>query len=485
MNLTKRLWWALPVILLPLLLMAWTAQQSWRANHDLETAEIMRQWIATSDDTLLAKLSARERNEVIRPEDRAHSFQRQIDRVDADAGSLHLRAWLGELAYWLAVAALLAGIGTWLKIRIDAWRARLSQDFLEQRLARSWHVLGRCLIGYTGLLVGALGLALLYEISWGYSNFKQGGLSALIIVLSMVSMICAGVVMIDRLRRQWTVLESPSSSFLGRTLSLQQAPAVWAWVRSLAEQVGAPTPDHLVVGLDQSFFVTSVPVVLQPSGQALHGRTLYLPLTALCALSQAETAAIIGHELGHFRSQDTERSSALAAQFGLMCAHYASLTEDDGPPPWLERPALWMAGQFLEQFERAVQHWSRVQELAADRVGAQVAGTQVFGQALLRIIALDEALPQVLAARGGDNLLQAWQGHLREHPLVLDEQVLQHALAHPFDSHPPTALRLRELKVKADAELLATATRVPSEEDRRWFEGLLGAQQAPRRGASA
>ncbi|MBJ9978380.1 M48 family metallopeptidase [Pseudomonas sp. S75] len=465
--------------------MAWTSQQAWRANRDLQTADIMRQWIDAPDDALLAQLSARERNEVIRPEDRARDFQRQIDQVDADAGSLHLRALLGELAYWLAVAALLAGIGTWLKIRIDAWRARLSQAFLEQRLARSWHVLGRCLIGYTGLLVASLGLALLYEISWGYSNFRQGGLSALIIVLSMVSMICAGVVMIDRLRRQWTLLESPSSSFLGRTLSQEQAPAVWAWVRGLAEQVGAPTPDHLVVGLDQSFFVTSVPVLLQPSGQALQGRTLYLPLTALCALSQAETAAVIGHELGHFRSQDTERSSELAAHFSLMCAHYAHLTDNDGPPPWLERPALWMAGQFLQQFERAVQHWSRAQELEADRVGAQVSGPQVFCQALLRVIALDQALEPMLASRGGTNVLQAWQEHLRLHPLVLDEPVLQQALAHPFDSHPPTALRLRQLRVEPDGELLAAATRIPSDNDRHWFESLLGASHTPTQGARA
>ncbi|WP_437879895.1 M48 family metallopeptidase [Pseudomonas sp. LRF_L74] len=476
LSLTRRLWWALPVVLLPLLLMAWTSLQGWRAGNQLEKAAIMRQWNAAPDDALLARLSARERNEVIRPEDRHADFLRQIDRVEEDQGALQLRQVLAGLGYWLAFATLLVGIGTWLKIRLDAWRARRSQAFLEQRLAHSWHVLGRCLVGYTSLLVGALGLSLLYELSWGWSNFKDAGISVLIVVVPMVSMIGVGLVMVRRLRQQWSWLEMPSSSFLGRTLDEARASALWAWVRTLAEQVGAPVPDHLVVGLDQSFFVTSMRVVLQPSGQILEGRTLYLPLTCLCALSQVETAAIIGHELGHFSSRDTERGSELAARFSLMCAHYSSLGGAAGPPPWLERPALWMAGNFLQQFERAVQHWRRAQELVADRAGARLVGPRLFSQALLRVIALDEALQRMLVAHRGDNLIHAWLEYLRHDRLILDEQALQQSLPHPFDSHPPTALRLRQQNVTLDQDLLTAATRVPSETDRRWFERLLGAQ---------
>ncbi|WP_411958828.1 hypothetical protein ACK56M_17785 [Pseudomonas sp. s4] len=47
----------MPVVLLPLLLMAWTSQQGWRAGSQLEKAAIIRQGNAAPDDALLARLS--------------------------------------------------------------------------------------------------------------------------------------------------------------------------------------------------------------------------------------------------------------------------------------------------------------------------------------------------------------------------------------------------------------------------------------------
>nr|WP_199777918.1 M48 family metallopeptidase [Pseudomonas palleroniana] len=421
--------WALMLLLLPLALMGWASVQGWRADEVLREAQV-------------------------------------IDPV-----WIRVRQALAALAYWLALAALVAGPATWLKLRLDAWRARQSRDFLYDRLLLCWRALGHWLVAYTALLVGALALSLAYELSWGWSHFKAGGWFMLLVAVPVLGVLWAGCLLIKRLRQQWHVLERPSSAFLGQTLGRDKAPALWAWIAQLAHAAGAPVPDHIVVGIDQSFFVTSVDVALQPAGERLTGRTLYLPLTYLSTLSQAETASIIGHELGHFSSRDTERGSAIGAQFSLMCRHFSSLSAEAADPAWIERPALWMTQRFLHHWHLAVHHWGRAQELVADRVGGNIAGERLFCQALLRVIALDAEINRLLAEHH-PNLIQALAHHLRHTPLRLNDAVLDHAIAHPFDTHPPTVLRLQQLGVVLDDALLAQATRVPTEHDRHWFSEL-------------
>lgn len=430
--------WALTMLLLPLALMGWASVQSWRADEVL----------------------------------------REAQGIGGDYAWLRVRQALAGLAYWLALAALVAGPATWVKLRLDAWRARQSRDFLYDRLFLCWRALGQWLVAYTGLLVGALAVSLLYELSWGWSHFKAGGWFMLLVAVPVIAVLWVGCLLIERLRRQWHALDRPSSAFLGQAMGRDKAPALWGWIEQLAHTAGAPVPDHIVVGIDQSFFVTSVDVALQPAGDLLTGRTLYLPLTYLSTLSQAETASIIGHELGHFSSRDTERGSEIGAHFSLMCVHFSFISAGDADPAWIERPAIWMTQRFLHHFQLAVHHWGRAQELLADRVGGNIGGERLFCQALLRVIALDAEINTLLSERH-PNLIQALADHLRRTPLRLNEAALDHAIAHPFDTHPPTVLRLQQLGVVLDDALLAEATRVPTEHDRHWFSQLTQASSAP------
>jgi len=426
------------MLLLPLALMGWASVQSWRADEVL----------------------------------------REAQGIGSDYAWLRVRQALAGLAYWLALAALVAGPATWVKLRLDAWRARQSRDFLYDRLFLCWRALGQWLVAYTGLLVGALAVSLLYELSWGWSHFKAGGWFMLLVAVPVIAVLWVGCLLIERLRRQWHALDRPSSAFLGQAMGRDKAPALWGWIEQLAHTAGAPVPDHIVVGIDQSFFVTSVDVALQPAGDLLTGRTLYLPLTYLSTLSQAETASIIGHELGHFSSRDTERGSEIGAHFSLMCVHFSFISAGDADPAWIERPAIWMTQRFLHHFQLAVHHWGRAQELLADRVGGNIGGERLFCQALLRVIALDAEINTLLSERH-PNLIQALADHLRRTPLRLNEAALDHAIAHPFDTHPPTVLRLQQLGVVLDDALLAEATRVPTEHDRHWFSQLTQASSAP------
>ncbi|WP_256994724.1 M48 family metallopeptidase [Pseudomonas tolaasii] len=479
MSLLRRLSWGLAMLLLPLVLMGWSSIQSWRADSTLEEAQVMRQWLASPSEELRLKLPQQWRTTPVISDDSLREYlQRDVARADADQGSLHMRQVLAFLGYWLAVAAVMAGAAAWVKLRLDAWRALRSRDFLYDRLVLSWRALGQWLVVYTGLIVGALAIALLYEVSWGWSNRQNSGMVILLVVVPLLVMLYLGVLLIGRLRRQWQDMEAPQSGFLGRSISRASAPALWAWIEKLAAITRAPVPDHVVIGVDQSFFVTSVQVALQPSGQLLTGRTMYLPLTFLSTLSQEEAASIIGHELGHFSSQDTERGSEAGARFSLMYMHFLNISAVDDMPLWIERPAIWMTWRFLHHFQIAVHHWSRAQELLADKAGAQIAGERLFCQALLRVIALDAEVNKLLSQRTHTNLIQALAEHLRQVPVTLNEAVMNHAIAHPFDTHPPTALRLQQLGVILDDPLMAQATRAPTAHDRLWFSQLTNDPQS-------
>ncbi|UFH50537.1 M48 family metallopeptidase [Pseudomonas sp. KNUC1026] len=388
---------------------------------------------------------------------------------------------LAGLACGLAGVALVAGPATWLKLRLDARRVRTGGDDLCGQLQHSWHTLGRCLRGWAGLMLVSLVLLLLYQLSWCWIHRHDGGWPALVFCLPLLSMLVAGAGLMKRLGQRWRTLEAPGTALLGVPLSRASAPAVWAWVERLAARSGAPVPDHLVAGVDQCFFVTCVQVTLEPSGHLLQGRTLYLPLTFLSALSQEEAAAIIGHELGHFSRRDSERGSEAGARLSQMSAHYQALAREGEPAGWFERPVLWMAGSFLHHFHLAAQHCRREQELLADRAGAAMAGEAMFGQALLRVIVLGERIDVLLGTPGREDLMQALTEDLRRTPLSFNHQVLGRTVAHPFDTHPPTRDRLRQLGVTLDAELLAQATRAPTDRDRTWFGELVGAREHEQR----
>ncbi|MCH3011630.1 hypothetical protein K3W89_14720, partial [Listeria monocytogenes] len=80
---------------------------------------------------------------------------------------------------------------------------------------------------------------------------------------------------------------------------------------------------------------------------------------------------------------------------------------EDGHVGLLGKPGLWAALYFLDRFERAYLHWNRRQELAADKVGARVAGARVFAIALLRTCALAGLIERLLASPQTRTLVHA------------------------------------------------------------------------------
>ena len=272
------------------------------------------------------------------------------------------------------------------------------------------------------------------------------------------------------LRRALAAFDPAPLPVAGRPVSRAEAPGLWRLLDELAERLGALRPDAVVVGLTGGFFVGSGAKVLEPGGAALAGRTLYLPLPYLPLLRGDEVAAIVAHELAHFSGGDTEyslRFLPVYAGVGRSLDALAAAGSDRGSDLLLLRPALRLGVFVLDGFHRAVRHWSRVREFAADAAGAGATSPDAAARALLRTSALRPRIEEALHAAAQtpdaapDDLVAAALRHAEARGPDDPSGVLEDEQPHPTDTHPPTRQRLAALGRAPTPALLAEAAAPP------------------------
>ncbi|MYZ44366.1 M48 family metallopeptidase [Schauerella aestuarii] len=406
----------------------------------------------------------------------------ELEQMEAGRGNVQLRWALAAVSMLAAIGAFALGVTIIRKIGADSRRAQRDFDFLLNHFEKSWAQVSRLLLLHIALMLVTLLCNVAYEFAWSRANWYTHGFVAIVFTVPLWGAIfCAAKLLISAFR-QLASIEAVDMPVLGRALTRAQAPQLWSWIDDIAARLGAPTPDHIVVGLTESFYVTSAPVALQPESSRLTGRTLYLPMTYVSMLSQGESAAIVGHELGHFANADTEHGVRIALMHREMDQRIAQLimaNEEDSS--WFNEPPIWASIYFANAFEHAYLHWSRVQEFAADQAGARVAGPHVSACALVRVTALAEVVDQFQQsahARGG-NMIAAVLAHVAATPLRIRQDLLEHKIAHPIDTHPTTRARIDALAVPLDDTLLRDALRQPTETDTTWFSRLLSPAAQP------
>jgi Zn-dependent protease with chaperone function len=279
------------------------------------------------------------------------------------------------------------------------------------------------------------------------------------------------------LRRTIFSLVKEAQAFVfGRTVSMAEAPQLWALVERTAAHLGALRPDHIVVGVEPNFFVTETNVTT-PAGP-LTGRTLFCSLSLCRILTVGELTAIIGHELGHFRGEDTKFSEHFYPIYRGTTDSLGSLhaAGGGGTGALALLPAIAIFNYFLEAFAVAETRLGRARELAADAAGASVTDAHVMASALVKVHAFAEVWGETInsiveGAKDGKeipgNVSLAYASAVvqRATPSAL-EHVASQTLSHPTDSHPPLSVRLEALGVGlsavSDAALIVTPTDSPS-----------------------
>lgn len=256
---------------------------------------------------------------------------------------------------------------------------------------------------------------------------------------------------------------------VGSELSREDAPLLWSHVESLATNIGALHPQHIIVGLDPNFFVTEAKVVCL-SGN-ITGRTLYCSLPLCRILSKGEMSAVVGHELGHYKGKDTKFSKRFYPVYRGTTEAIASLhaAGGEGIHALALIPAMAVLGYFLECFSLAEHRLGRERELAADTVGAGVTNASTMATALVKVhaftaywVTLQETA--VAALKQGNmfvNISRTYAETCAQNagPSALQGIAESHT-SHPTDTHPSLGARLKNLRTSLQ-EVSAAALDVP------------------------
>lgn len=292
------------------------------------------------------------------------------------------------------------------------------------------------------------------------------------VILAIAGGALFGVVTVAR--ATFSVVKTVSMTVVGRRLVPEDNPALWALVRDTAAAVGTAPPDHIVAGLEPNFFVTESSV--RTLDGELGGRTMFISLPLSRILSREELQAVIGHELGHYRGQDTEFSRKFypiyRGTWDALVGLEASGGEGAGRLALL--PATAILAFFFEAFALAEHEIGRERELEADRVGARIVGAPAAASALVKVHAFTgywdvirkEMVRALADGKAYTNVSSLFSGlvaqNARPEALAgLGEQ----KLAHPTDTHPPLGVRLQNLEVAletVEGAALAVPPREPA-----------------------
>jgi Zn-dependent protease with chaperone function len=280
----------------------------------------------------------------------------------------------------------------------------------------------------------------------------------------------------------------------GRTVTHAEAPALWAVVERAAAHLDALRPDHVVIGLDCNFFVTESNVMT--FGDTLGGRTLYCSLPLARILTTGEFLAIVGHELGHFRGEDTKYSERFYPIYRGTAASIASLQVAGrrGFRAAAVLPAIAVFSYFLESFSAAERRLGRDRELAADQAGASVTDARVMATALVKVHAYGGAWAElqktaVAALTNGKPLVNVGEAFAdivaRRAASNPFEGIAETQLSHPTDSHPALSTRLESLSVSLESVESAALVVAPSgaaasllPDLKQWEQELSGTYQS-------
>lgn len=261
-----------------------------------------------------------------------------------------------------------------------------------------------------------------------------------------------------------------TSTVVGTALDRDTHPHLFAFVDDLSARLGARSPDHIVVGLEPNFYVSSGDMYVLMDDRRLNGETLYLSLPLSRIFTREELRGVIGHELGHFRGKDTHFSLKFSPVYAGLSHGLAALGGDNGGGALATIPARAVLNYMIEAFHTNVSAIGREREFAADRAATEVAQPLALATALLKVNLyasawhnLEMAIVNRMSRRRGTRNMSwlfssivKYDVNREKIPEVIDE-IGAATISHPTDSHPPTASRIEEMGLRVndiDHELL-------------------------------
>jgi Zn-dependent protease with chaperone function len=310
----------------------------------------------------------------------------------------------------------------------------------------------------TTLQVGLVILILLegsLAVGGGYLlelSFTGGYHPAILLGIGIVALIAA----LGVLRAILATRHRTTANVNGLVVHSFDQPRLVEFADDIAKAVGATPPDVVAVGFDPTFFV--IEGEMHAIDGPHRGRLLYVSLPLARTLSLEELRAIIGHEMGHFKGDDTAYSLRFAPVYRGATEAFLSVSgASRGLYGLILAPTLQILGLFIAKFSMAERAVQRERELEADGVGAGAASPRDLATALIKLQAFVPLWNDILSRTSRSLGL----GNRAENPSVIfGERVHQGAavtslehleetvVPHPTDSHPVLRDRLSQLGVE-------------------------------------
>jgi Zn-dependent protease with chaperone function len=251
-------------------------------------------------------------------------------------------------------------------------------------------------------------------------------------------------------------------------------------LKAICRKVDTAPPDQVIVGIDDNFFVTEVPV--RAGGKTLGGRTLFASLSLLKQLHVAEADGVLAHELAHFSGSDTfytKKTAPLLAGY----QRYLEALHQGG----IGRVVFYFMNCFRALFELSLGKLRREREFRADRIAAEITSPRDVAGALLRTTAYSKfrnEIQQKLFEQ--ERVLETTNiaGQIAEGfsasalRFAAETDIGELKSSHPFDSHPPLADRLQAVGVPLGPETAESLLAAPG--DGGWYRMIDNAEEIER-----
>lgn len=278
--------------------------------------------------------------------------------------------------------------------------------------------------------------------------------------------------------QQWDSIETVS-------LTWDNAPDLWKTVKDISVKMGVRTPRQIVTGLDVNAWINDRPQHSVIEDKSFKGLTLYISLPLLRILTVSELQAVIAHEMAHYAGGDVDAQKEFNRAYERLFSAVIEVLDlsDDMKD---EKKSETIASLALSSHEQAQRHllntfsrnmaaMNRRTELIADKSAANAVSAKELAAALIKLSIFDRVWAMV-AEEYVNRVNKGWIDKI-DVSIVYAEAVNMFTrsaaataatkvigkkkVEHPFDTHPPTLQRLKNIGIRLknlDLEELLTVS---------------------------
>ncbi|HEV7998437.1 MAG TPA: M48 family metallopeptidase [Planctomycetaceae bacterium] len=370
-----------------------------------------------------------------------------------------------------AVLSILSSVLVFALVGVCVLLSLSSQRSQYLSLSIGWQVL-RLYAAFQTVVQGILVLALSYWVTalW-FNRFYP----KLILMAGLLALIGVALVVGEIFRRIDVTCDVE-----GTPLDREGNGRFFDELEAICRKVGTAPPDQVIVGIDDNFFVTEVPV--RVGEKTLNGRTLFASLSLLKQLHVSEADGVLSHELAHFSGDDTFYSKKTAPLLEGYQRYLRALYNGG-----IGRLVFYFMNFFRALFEFSLGKVRRQREFRADRIASEVTTPRDMAAALLRTTAYSKFRHEVQlklfkeervleSANIAEQLAEGFQTYTVK--FAAEHDIGELRASHPFDSHPSLADRLEAVGVPLSADTARSL--LIQQGDGGWYRMIARAEEIER-----